>query len=291
MTNTIIFGAGMGGQSAYTRLKDTHKIIGFADNNPALHGQTLLALPIYSAQQLKGLAADTQILIASEFSEQISKQLADLQLCTPFRTLPAHMIKPIHFSDSPDLKFKAKKVLKQISRILTNSKIRHYIDAGTLLGIYRDRELIAWDDDLDFAVHSDDCFSCRKILENYLPTLQRLSGKTWSLETIKNANAWGAVPEGAIRALKLKCDSPESGYPMIDFFIKYNHGPWMDYCLASRGIRMPSLHFKGLSQFDFEDMTLTLPGEVEQYLQSHYGDWRTPKKDWSLTELTNATVF
>ena len=65
----------------------------------------------------------------------------------------------------------------------------------------------------------------------------------------------------------------------------------MDYCLASRGFRMPSSHFSHTPSHEFAGGVVYLPHAVETYLSNHYGDWRTPKQDWSLSEIKSATVF
>lgn len=46
--------------------------------------------------------------------------------------------------------------LKEISSILNNNNIEYCVFFGTALGIYRDKEIIKYDDDIDFLVNAKD---------------------------------------------------------------------------------------------------------------------------------------
>ncbi len=44
----------------------------------------------------------------------------------------------------------------KITQFLSNHNIIAIVDSGTALGIVRDKDLIKWDDDIDFAIDSKD---------------------------------------------------------------------------------------------------------------------------------------
>ena len=54
------------------------------------------------------------------------------------------------------LKEKAKYVLKDVASIFKFLKIDYSLDCGTLLGIVRDGDIIAWDNDIDLCVRSSE---------------------------------------------------------------------------------------------------------------------------------------
>jgi lipopolysaccharide cholinephosphotransferase len=58
-------------------------------------------------------------------------------------------------------------ILKTIDEIFDNNKIDYWIDAGTLLGAYRNNGFIPWDDDIDISVNKKDYLRACYILNNY----------------------------------------------------------------------------------------------------------------------------
>jgi hypothetical protein len=231
------------------------------------------------------------VLRFERFFEQIQAKMEKLVPHILVEVLPAGLIKPIQLKNSHRQGQTAVDLLLMLSENLKLHDVPHYIDAGTLLGVYRDNALIPWDDDLDFSVNADYLTYTIKVLEQQLPKMLAITGVDWTLHTYINQQAYGAVPIGAIRALKLLPDEDGEGFPGIDFFVKYIQGEHMDYCLASRGFRMPSNHFSDMQSHTFAGGEVSLPYHVEAYLEGHYGDWQTPQKEWSLSHVKSATVF
>ncbi|WP_166424992.1 LicD family protein [Paraglaciecola sp. 20A4] len=286
----VIFGASLSGRSALSELSKQYDIVAFADNDSAKHGSKIQNIPIVSPLDLASLAPD-KVMIASEFFEQIEEQLAQLVPEISVEVLPARLIKPIQLKNSHRQGQTAVDLLLMLSANLNSHDVPHYIDAGTLLGVYRDNALIPWDDDLDFSVNAQYLEHTVETLEQLLPKLLELTGVPWTLHQYVNQREYGAVSVGAIRALKFLPSEENVTLPGIDFFVKYIDGEYMDYCLASRGFRMPTRHFSNIRGHSFSEGTVYLPHDVEDYLEGHYGDWQTPNQDWSLNQIKSATVF
>ncbi|WP_412972744.1 LicD family protein [Glaciecola sp. MF2-115] len=287
--NAVIFGAGEAGCAAYELLQGQFHIRAFVDNDAAKHGSELQGIQIIGPEDIRSIGVD-KILIASEYSEQIEAQLKSMGLEQDIEVLSSRYLKAIDFS-APEVREKAIQALLALCAILNKTNIRYYVDAGTLLGIVRDGDLIPWDDDLDIALHADDLAELAVQLPDVLEAMQEAIGVQYSVNTHMNNTAFGAVAEGAVRSLKLLPVDLSSGMPMIDVFVKYIDGDNMDYCLASRGIRMPAIHFSSHDELLFRQQIIKLPYDHKAYLQTHYGDWQTPKPDWSLSELDNSTLF
>jgi hypothetical protein len=287
--SAVIFGAGEAGCAAYELLKDEFHISAFVDNDPAKHGSTVQGLNIISAEDIQSTGVN-KVLIASEYSEKIMAQLQQMELKQELEVLASRYLKAIDFSRS-DIREKAMQALLTLCAILNKTDIRYYIDAGTLLGIVRDGDLIPWDDDLDIALHADDLGEFTVQIPHILEAMNEALDVQYSVNTYTSNSSFGAVVKGAVRALKMIPSDPLSGMPMIDIFVKYIDGDSMDYCLASRAIRMPSIHFESHDELIFRDQMLKLPNQHKAYLKKHYGDWQTPKPDWSLSELDNSTLF
>jgi hypothetical protein len=289
-TTVVIFGASLSGRSALSAISELYDVLAFVDNDRKKHGSSIQNIPIISPSEIATFSPD-KILIASEFFEQIQDQLKLLVPEIMVEVLPARLIKPIQLKNSHRQGQTAVDLLLMLSENLKSHDVPHYIDAGTLLGVYRDNALIPWDDDLDFSVDADHLTHTIEIIEQQLPKMLELTGVTWTLHQYINQQIYGAVPIGAIRALKLLSDDDSETFPGIDFFVKYIQGKDMDYCLASRGFRMPARHFSDMQCHTFAGGEVYLPNAVEAYLEGHYGDWQTPQKDWSLRQVKSATVF
>jgi hypothetical protein len=289
-TTVVIFGASLSGRSSLSAVSELYDVLAFVDNDSKKHGSSIQNISIISPPEIAALKPD-KIIIASEFFEQIQTQLQQLVPQIMVEVLPARLIKPIQLKNSHRQGQTAVDLLLMLSENLKLHDVPHYIDAGTLLGVYRDNALIPWDDDLDFSVDADHLTHTIKVLEQQLPKMLEITGVTWTLHSYINQQAYGAVPIGVIRALKLLPDEDGEDFPGIDFFVKYIQGEHMDYCLASRGFRMPSNHFSNMQNHTFAGGDVYLPNAVEAYLKGHYGDWQTPQKEWSLSHVKCATVF
>jgi hypothetical protein len=289
-TTVVIFGASLSGRSALSAISEQYEVLAFVDNDSKKHGANIQKIPIVSPSDIATLQPD-KIVIASEFFDQIQQQLKQLVPLIVVEVLPARLIKPIQLKNSHRLGQTAVDLLLMLSKNLKLQDVPHYIDAGTLLGVYRDNALIPWDDDLDFSVNADHLTHTIKVLEQQLPKMLEITGVTWTLHKYINQQTYGAVPIGAIRALKLLPDDDSGDFPAIDFFVKYIQGEHMDYCLASRGFRVPSRHFINVQSHTFAGGEVYLPNHVEAYLEGHYGDWQTPQENWSLNDIKSSTVF
>lgn len=289
-----IFGAGLSGQSAYEKLKDKTRIKGFLDNNAqnADIGFTGLTIQTPHAWFVSNEPFDF-ILIASEHFESISQQLQNDFSVPEERivVLPTRITKPVNLGQSDDLKANAYKILFLVTQIFETKRVNYYVDAGTLLGIHRDGKLIPWDDDIDIAVNAADMDGIRNVLDEAVEVLSQIFGTPWTVDAHYANCEFGAVPDGAIRGFKVRPLESSENLPMIDLFVKYVDGALMDYTLSSRGIRMPSEHLLKTALVHYREQPLRFPFNVEGYLTAHYGDWRTPMKDWDLSMLQNATVY
>ena len=285
----VIFGAGDAGRAAYELLQNEFEIVAFVDNDSSKHGTDLLGLRVISPDDIESTRA-AKVLIASEYSEQIVIQVAQMGLKQEIDVLASRYLKALDFS-RPNIREQATQALLALCTALNKTDVRYYIDAGTLLGMVRDGGLIPWDDDLDIAIHADDLALLQLYLPHILADMKHSMGELYKVTTHISQSAFGAVQKGDVRSLKMTPVEVKSNMPMIDLFVKYIDGENMDYCLASRGIRMPAYHFNTYDELVFRQQIIKLPHQHKAYLSAHYGDWQTPKPEWSLSDLDNSTLF
>ncbi len=287
-----IFGAGQAGQAALSYLKD-QEVLGFLDNSSPHIGQKILGKNVYRPEIITEQSFDF-VYIASEFFEQIKSQLMD-KLSIPenkIRIVPAFGIKPFHFESNIDSRKISEKILGYICCKLDQVSALYYVDAGTLLGTFRDKELIPWDDDLDFALLDESLELVTREMTSILQGLEKITGCEWLANEYYSSFDYNSVKKGDIRSIKLTPFNRASLLPSIDLFIKYISGNTMDYVLASRGISMPSKHIRNTILYEFKAYKLRIPSDTEGYLEEHYGeDWRTPMKNWNLSMLNSATLI
>jgi hypothetical protein len=251
-----------------------------------LHG-----LPIHGPTILKD-DPSAKLMIASEYFEQIQQTLLSEKWVNKEQILPlpARMLAVKTFENDTHKAAVALDVLSACCHFLAELKVSHYLDAGTLLGMYRDQALIPWDDDLDLSVTSSDVELIQSALPKLMETLKEVSEEDWEFNAYKATQAYGNVPNGAVRSFKVSCFSA-TNLPSIDFFVKYVGLKNSDHCLASRGISIPAAYSESVVDYPCGDHVWPIPINAAAYLEHHYGDWRTPNKDWSISELTSAQTF
>lgn len=288
----IIFGASLSGKSALKIVAESYDVIAFVDNSLEKQGTTVSNIPVYAASKIPQLIFD-KILIASEFFEKIQRQLINDYGIEQdkINVLPSSCTKPIQFGNDVEFRKLSVQILHLICRALNQAKVPYYVDAGSLLGIYRDAALIPWDDDLDIAIPSHSLDLTKNVINRSLPDLEKLTGEVWELKTYFSDQNFGGVKLGDVRCFKLSSKTHNSTLPMMDVFVKYIQGDMMDYAMASRGIRMPSEHILSLDTIEFEGLIINIPSKTALYLERHYGDWQTPEKKWDLSMLQSTTLF
>lgn len=178
LPQVLIFGAGLSGLSAFKNLRQSHRILGFVDNCTQKHGDVVQGVPVYSPKDLVNLQFDV-IFIASEFIESIHTQLLNKCGIMPekVKTLPSHITKPVQFGDDGDAKQVAYQLLFWLCKLFNTADVHYFLDAGTLLGVMRDGELIPWDDDLDFGVPVSELDKLATLLKENIQDLKQVTQK------------------------------------------------------------------------------------------------------------------
>ncbi|MBK1878233.1 nucleoside-diphosphate sugar epimerase/dehydratase [Pelagicoccus mobilis] len=74
---TLLFGASIGGKNVFKKMRRSHDIVAFIDNDRNKQGTSFLGKPIISPNDIRKEKYD-KIMIASSYHEEIFEQLVDL---------------------------------------------------------------------------------------------------------------------------------------------------------------------------------------------------------------------
>ncbi|XP_013090030.2 uncharacterized protein LOC106073899 [Biomphalaria glabrata] len=137
----------------------------------------------------------------------------------------------------------------EMSYILAQANLSHFLAFGSLIGVYRHRGIIPWDDDIDIAANGLEWEAFRRALSCV---------EGYKLRTNPNMH-W-------------KFSRSNSSYPFIDIFF-YTEDENYVWFLTSY-VKMEFAHVKKevfpLTVGMFEDITVPLPAAMETIVQSDY---------------------
>jgi len=172
------------------------------------------------------------------------------------------------------------RMLTDTTKILNENNINYFFDAGGLLGLMRDGDLIPWDNDLDMLLPSDE-------FNKFTSIIPELKKKNWRVYTYTMEADGPGWKKGDAKGIKL----------FNHFFLKFGRGRIvMDITVIyrkdescyrkamGRTWELPARHFKRFDTFNFKNQSIKIPVETEEYLSYVYGDWRKPKQDYDPLE-------
>ncbi len=164
-----------------------------------------------------------------------------------------------------------KNMLLKTIDILNEKKYKYWLEAGTLLGILRDGDLIPWDYDADLGIPADSADDIMKLRKNFLPN--------YLIKRRRIESPW--IP-GDMRVIKVK--TPWEKIKQINFHVdlfcvypvqdKYR---WVD----SNALKHVDRKFyDSLSTIEWQGRKINIPNHAEEYLLLRYGNWQVPKRNY-----------
>jgi lipopolysaccharide cholinephosphotransferase len=173
------------------------------------------------------------------------------------------------------------KALRDVAEILESENIPYVLEGGTLLGIVREGRLLPWDNDLDLTttrIHAKKLLKARwKFwLKGYRTRVRKIEADSEHFR------------KGNVRILKIQTTRFLffKDVSLVDIFIKDLVGDRYYWTVSEKNVlkSAPRKYYEKLTQFDFKEKLYYIPAEYDAYLQSRYGDWRTPKQTWDFTK-------
>ena len=163
-----------------------------------------------------------------------------------------------------------KKMLLDTIDILNDNGIKYWLEAGTLLGVIRDGDLIPWDYDADIGIPEDMSDKIIELRAKFLPQyiIRKKMVKTHWLP-------------GNTRVLKIKTiwEKIRKINFHLDIFCVYcvdDKYRWVDTNTLKHVDRK---FYDKLKTIKWEGRDVFIPNHVEEYLTLRYGEWKIPKKN------------
>lgn len=148
-----------------------------------------------------------------------------------------------HFTLKPLDKQKAGEVLQEVVKKLP----RYWVSAGTALGLYRDKDFITGDTDIDVEMFGEDAVDLDYPL----------------IRTVTH--------EGKIQQRAYMINDT-----IFDIYFYYKEGDEYVNYNEQGEMRFPCHYFDTLEMINTKYGTLPFPSPIEDYLKYRYGDWQTP---------------
>ncbi|MDX4035818.1 nucleoside-diphosphate sugar epimerase/dehydratase [Aliarcobacter skirrowii] len=275
MKNIVLFGSGNGAKEYLLKIKNCN-ILAIFDNDIKKHGTSFEGIKIYSPSKINSFYFD-EIVIVSQWAKEIYEQLInELKVDKDKIVIPAKKeIKKANrpFEDKQTREL-GREIIKEFSKLAIKDNIVLYLDFGTLLGIVRDKDIIEWDDDIDFSVSN----ISKDVLDDWLKNII----KRVNLPVIINIedNKFGYI-------ITFINEKKEYNFFQISISFRENSGE-NSLHLPSKGMwYSPKIHFEKYDIIKYQGQDVFVPYDYENYLTFLYGNWRIPKKDITMADYAN----
>ncbi len=196
----------------------------------------------------------------------------DLIQAVPTRTIEGKISKEnIKLHDSNNHSRMKRMLLFTIDQLQKNN-IPFWLDAGTLLGIYRDGDLIAWDYDADISIPAE-----------YSDQVTALKYTFFPQYIVRKRPIFSRWIPGETRVVKVKTTWEKLLQVNfhIDLFCVYKVDDkyrWVDSGVLKQ---VDAKFFNTQDYVQWEGRKIPIPAHSEEYLSLRYGNWRIPYKNYN----------
>ena len=167
-------------------------------------------------------------------------------------------------------------IVDMTEKALDELELSYFADYGTLLGFVRERDFIAWDDDLDYGFILEDASVWKKI---------EAKMKEYGFSKIREFTFNNEVTEQCYQFGKASIDlfghkiTPEGKTVSIGYYrdsdIKYKNPDTLSV-LYGEFVNLSRTITTTLNN----GVLVHIPEEYDKYLSDYYGDWHIPNPDF-----------
>ncbi|ETX10934.1 hypothetical protein MUS1_13220 [Marinomonas ushuaiensis DSM 15871] len=186
-------------------------------------------------------------------------------------------------------------VLSAVVNALDEFNIKYYLDFGSLIGAVREKGLILWDDDIDISLYDESDYEKIPMVLNYIKKKNKLRVylKTFLYSLESSAKKHNKIPNLNIsftdinnfHIAKVRNNNFfifGRGKTCLDIFFKYEKNEKLYWMAYGEENSVPKKYLESdLIEINFCGIKCKIPEKYDEYLTYKYGDWKTPKENWS----------
>ena len=278
----VLFGAGRSGEIFLENYKDFH-VLAFADNDPKKQGHTIRGIPVIPPAGIADTGCDTIVITTVYPTERIFAQLDNLGLAEiSVVILGKNELKGAqnHPFTHPLTKQIARELIVAINDLANAHGLDVYLDYGTLLGAFRDKDFIEWDDDIDMSVREEHLGVLIKLVQEDRSWLPDHTGVLWSVQVVTAGQHTLAV--------LVSFESAQGEQHVLSLELAINNRIRRDGQSIMPGKMLeffcPAHFFDGYETLELFGSVFKTPVNPSEYLEFIYGSWREPRKNMPLSE-------
>ena len=153
-----------------------------------------------------------------------------------------------------------RKTAKHVFEILDRSKVRYWLEGGSLLGAARTGDIIPWDYDIDIGIYQEDMFKCDQLRKVAKEGFIDEEGFSW---------------EKAIEGDFYRVQYSDTNHLHVDIFPFYpkngimTKNTWIKS--HKQDTEFPERYLKPLSSIKFAGLTVSAPNHVRDFLEYKFG--------------------
>ena len=251
--------------------KEWINYIYLSDNNSKLWGKTYYGLKVISPNQLLLVDYDEIVILTWAFYP-IKKQLIQMGVYEDkIKSINKRLVTKSVFQDA-NVREESLKFLSELCLFFNKYNVNIFIEAGTLLGLIRDNDLISWDTDLDLSVSDVDIIKALSLLNNFR------SSSVYNIEIGVDEVSLSHQIVGYVFILNQRIP--------FDIFSRKIHA---DYSVSDSGefFKVKKKHFDIKCDFLINKYKFNIPYHHEEYLATLYGhNWLIPKKNFTYSDFS-----
>lgn len=271
MKKVYIFGASVGGKKFLENSNEPLNVLGFLDNDLNKQGKLFEGYQVFSPDIIFERTDYDYVVVTSMYIDSIYKQLRLLSVDKERILFPPK--KMLKLNKRPfekiEMRNNASELLCLLATILKN--YNYYISFGTLLGIVREGDLLAWDDDIDISIRPSEV---DLILDTIISNIEPLS-KYHDLKVYKRMFTSTKIANISIHCYINGEDSFHISLACLNSD-EVNKDMYMQEVNIT-----PKAFFASYDIVTYKNTSLKVPKNYISYLEYTYGDWKVPKKETS----------